>query len=204
MNLSILVCSTHTRRNTFLPSSLNSLYSQWENLPLAIRDQVEIIFLVDNKKMMLGHKRNVMVQMAQGEYVVFIDDDDIITDDYISSIIKSMVFNTDVISFLVSVTLNGSDPKICKYSILFDEDHNTETQYHRLPNHICAIRRNLALQVKYPSIPYGEDSGFSKAIHPLLKSEYIIEKVLYHYVYNQDTTETQMHLKTKKKIKWRR
>jgi glycosyltransferase involved in cell wall biosynthesis len=199
IKLSILVCSTHTRRASFLPGALDMLYGQWERLLPGAQEQVEILFLVDNKQMMLGTKRNAMVDIAQGEYVVFVDDDDEITDDYIIELLKATHKGCDVITFLVSVTLNGGAPKLCRYSIDYDADHNTDEMYHRLPNHICAVRRTLAAAVEYPAIPYGEDSGYSKLLHPLLSSEYRIEKVLYHYMWDQDTTETQMHLKNRKK-----
>ena len=80
IDLSILVCSVHTRYDTFAPKIQKQLYDQYNALSEADQDRVETIVLTDNKKMMLGHKRNTMVEVAQGRYIVFVDDDDRIAD----------------------------------------------------------------------------------------------------------------------------
>lgn len=67
-------------RKTFTPKMADRIYSIYESLSMDDQDTVEILTLVDNKKMMLGHKRNVMVDMCRGEYVAFVDDDDRIED----------------------------------------------------------------------------------------------------------------------------
>src|SRR5690606_8642835 len=146
IKLSILVPSVHTRRNTFLPKALDMLYDQYEELDESQKKQVEILFLVDNKTIMLGHKRNTMVDMASGDYVVHVDDDDRIEPNYIKTLLAATDSKADVITFLASVYINGATPKICRYSTTFDSDHDTPTQYNRLPNHICCVRREIARQ----------------------------------------------------------
>jgi len=53
------------------------------------------------------------------------------------------------------------------------------------------VKRELALQVPFKEINFGEDADYAKRLKPLLKSEHSIHKVLYHYDYNSKTTETQ-------------
>lgn len=154
---------------------------------------------MDNKKMMLGDKRNLMVEQSQGEYVVFVDDDDLVAPDYILSLLDATKNGSDVITFQVEVSLNGGNSKICHYSKDFEKDQNTDTEYYRLPNHICCVKRELAEQVEFPSVLYGEDAVYAKLLKPLLKTETKIERVLYYYHYNSDTTETQLHLKTQRR-----
>jgi glycosyltransferase involved in cell wall biosynthesis len=202
MKLSILVCSVHTRRNTFLPKILDQLYNQFESLSPEDQNEVEILVLIDNKKIMLGTKRNYMVDIACGEYVVFVDDDDRVSGDYIKILLDAANKDKDCITFMAEVSINGETPKHCIYSAAFSEDRNFDNFYHRIPNHICAIKRSICKQVHYPAIPYGEDSGFSKSVKELLNSETFIDRVLYFYDYNSDTTETQQHLaKRKKRLK---
>lgn len=198
MTLSILICSTHTRRNTFLPKMLNSLYGQYESLPIEQQNEVEILFLVDNKKMMLGTKRTNLVDMAQGDYVVFVDDDDRVSEDYIIQLLEACKKGVDVITFKVLVTINDKDEKICHYSKDFLYDQNTDKEYLRIPNHICCVRRELAVKVPYQAIIYGEDSAYAKQLLPYLKSELIIDKILYHYDYNEKTTEAQEEIVIRK------
>lgn len=199
--LSILVCSTHTRSKTFLPVMMDRLFSMRDKLSDADKNAVEILFLVDTKSIMLGDKRNFMVDMAQGEYIVFVDDDDRLEDDYISVLLQAIrKENADVITFQVSVSLEGAEPKICKYSKYYEHDYNTDEGYFRIPNHICCVKKSLAHQVEFPSVIYGEDAGYGKKLKPLLKTETYIPKVLYHYDFNSQTTETQQHLKKRNRI----
>jgi hypothetical protein len=193
IDLSVLVCSTHTRWDTFGQAIQRQLWSQYRSLSPEAQQSVEILMLTDNKQMMLGHKRNVMVDMAQGRYVVFVDDDDRLEPDYLASLLDATVSDADVITFLVSVTLNGGKPKLCRYSRDFKSDRNPAGRYERMPNHICAVKREIARQVSFPNIAYGEDSGYSKLLQPLLQSEHHIPRVLYHYDYNIETTEAQEH-----------
>jgi glycosyltransferase involved in cell wall biosynthesis len=189
--LSILVCSVHTRFDTFLPKIEAQLFNQYEALSESDQDRVEIVVLTDNKKQMLGHKRNLMVSMAQGKYIAFVDDDDRIADDYIQSLLTATESDADSIVFQAEVSLNGEPPKLCYYSKDVHRDHNLKDAYYRIPNHICCVKRSVSLKSSFPNVLYGEDAGYGKVLLPYLKTEHKIDKVLYYYDYNVDTTETQ-------------
>jgi hypothetical protein len=195
MRLSILVPSVSERRKTFLPVSLEMLYGQLESLPEKQRGQVEIIYLIDNKTIMLGDKRNLMIEMASGKYISFVDCDDRITDDYISVLLEATNSDSDVIVFQAEVSLNGNAPKICYYSKDYKADYNTEDAYYRLPNHICCVKKEVSKYVSFPSLKRAEDSGYSKLLKDHLKTEYKIDRVLYYYDYNDMTTVAQEDLR---------
>ena len=196
VDLSILIASTHTRWSTFGQAIQTQVWEQYEALPQDYQDRIEILMHTDNKKQMLGFKRNVMVDAAQGKFVQFIDDDDRIEPDMFRSVLDAITdSDADVITFLVSVSLNGDPAKICRYSKDFTADRNTETGYERLPNHICAVKRELALKASFPNVAHGEDSAYSKLLLPHLGTEHFIDRVLYHYDYSSETTETQQHLR---------
>jgi hypothetical protein len=201
IDLSILICSTHTRWEGFGQAIQRQIWDQYNALPEDRQKRVEIIMLTDNKKMMLGQKRNVMVDMAQGKYVAFVDDDDRLEPEYLTSLLIAADTDADVLCFLVSVSMNGEPPKLCLYSLNYDQDRNLDDAYQRLPNHICAVKRELARQVSFPNIAYGEDSGYSKLLRPLLKTEAQIPKILYHYDYHSDSTETQLHLNASVRVR---
>lgn len=191
MKLSILVPSVAERRNTFLPKCLDMLYGQLESLPIEHQKSVEILFLIDSKERMLGSKRNNLIDIAQGEYIVFVDDDDRIEPDYISSLLIGIESGSDVITFLASVSLNGEPAKICHYSNKYNRDYNEANTYHRLPNHICCVKKETALKVPFLNIKNGEDSAYSKQLKPHLRTQHEINRVLYHYDYNEKTTVAQ-------------
>jgi hypothetical protein len=167
------------------------LFDQYAALSDYDQERVEIVVLTDNKKIMLGHKRNLLVEMAQGKYVVFVDDDDRIAEDYISTLLKATEYDADCISFTAEVSLNGEAPKLCYYSKDNQADYNTSDAYLRIPNHICCVKRDVSLKSSFPNVLYGEDAGYSKVLLPNIKTEYKIDKVLYYYDYNHATTETQ-------------
>ncbi len=196
MKLSILVCGVHSRiANGKAIELLNEL-----NYQVGSNEDVEILYLYDNKKRMLGTKRNDLVEIAAGEYITFIDDDDKISPNYVSALVKAIDENSvDMINFIVDVSLNDGPYKPCHYSIANSFDFNTDSGYFRLPNHIMCVKRELALQVKYKDILYGEDSDYSKRLAPLIKTELNLSETLYYYNYNQSTTETQQHLKNKRR-----
>ncbi len=191
IDLTILICSVHTRYNTFLPKIEKQLFDQYNLLSYVDQERVEIIVLSDNKKQMLGRKRNLMIDMSQGKYVVFVDDDDRIAEDYIQSILDATESDADSIVFKSEVKLNGEPPKLCYYSKDVVKDYNTANEYHRIPNHICCVKRSLSLKSSFPNVLYGEDAGYGKVLLPHLKTEHKIDRVLYYYDYNSETTETQ-------------
>lgn len=194
IDLSVLVCSTHTRYLTFGPAIARQVWEQYAALPPDYQERIEILILTDNKTMMLGAKRNIMVDIAQGRYVQFVDDDDRIAPDMFRTVLDATATGADVITFLASVRLNGGPPKVCRFSKDLDGDYETPKEYGRLPNHICCIRKELAAKVSFPHLARGEDAGFSKVLHPYLRTAHHIERVLYHYDYSDLTTETQRPL----------
>lgn len=185
--LTICVCSLLERSNTFLPKILKQLQEQLVKYP----NSVELIVDIDNRSKSLGKKRNENLQRAQGKYITFVDDDDILADDYVDTIIE-VINNNDVdsISFIVDVSINDGPFKPCYYSYKYGKDYNCDNSYHRLPNHICVLRTELAKEVGFNDITFGEDADFSKRLFPFIKSELMIDKKLYKYNYNVRTTTT--------------
>jgi glycosyltransferase involved in cell wall biosynthesis len=191
IELSILICSTHTRWRTFGRAIQEQVWEQYDALPADDQRRVEILMLTDNKQMTVGDKRNTLVGAAQGRYVAFVDDDDRIEADYLAALLAATGSGADVITFWAAVTINGGPVKLCHYGLEFDRDRNTALRYERLPNHICAVLREVALRLRFPSTSYGEDAVYARALKAFLLSEQHIPRVLYHYDYSDATTETQ-------------
>lgn len=189
MKLSILVLSTHTRRNTFLPKSLEMIYGQLEKS--IHKDKVEILYLIDNRCMTVGDKRNRIKSIATGDYIAFVDDDDRISDNYINELIAAIEYDQDAITFKCQVQDRSGEIKMCYYSLKYSQDFDLGQNCYRIPNPRVCVKREIANQVQFRDISLGEDYYFGTDIKPLIKTEYFINKVLYYYDFNAQTTETQ-------------
>ena len=179
MILSILICTLPSRRQMF-----EQLYG---NVLLQIAkcgmvDKVEVIW-DENTEITTGKKRNYLLDRAKGTFIVFIDDDDEITDDYVESILNAINQNpsVDCIGFHGYITFDGEKRKDWSISIHHGHWHETDTHYLRTPNHISPVRRMIANHCRFPEISYGEDMEYSKRILPFCKEETYIDKCLYHY-----------------------
>ncbi|GAA4175823.1 glycosyltransferase [Gryllotalpicola koreensis] len=188
--LSVLVPSVSSRRDGLAAKVVDQLFAQVEQLE--DRKRVEVIVLQDNFTRVVGDKRNILVNLAQGDYVAFVDDDDWVEPDYITSLLAAIDSgDPDAVTFQAAVTLDGGPVTPCDYSIRFTADRNFPDRFERLPNHIAAVRRELALKTPFKEIQWGEDGDYAKRLKPLLKSEVHLEKTLYHYVFDSTVTETQ-------------
>ncbi len=174
MKLSILIPSLASRLG-YLSRLLSILSPQ-------IRDGIEIIVSLDNGGQTIGAKRNRLLESAKGKYVCFIDDDDEISEDYIEQIMVGVESDVDHVAVGGIMTTNGREPHEFKSSKDY-EWHEKDGIYYRGVQHLGVIRRDLALQVKFPDISFGEDRGFSEKITPLIKMEYQVRKPIYFYKY---------------------
>ena len=172
IKLSILIPTVPSRKK-LLDNLLEVLYPH-------ITDEVELIVMMDNKKRTLGYKRQEMLWLAQWEYLVFIDDDDEITGDYVQSLLDATNSKPDVICYNVEISINWSEKHKVFYSKELTEHFDGE-YYYRKPNHLMCFRREIALKEPYNDLRFWEDSDYAERIYKYIQSEYIIDKVLYHY-----------------------
>lgn len=132
----------------------------------------------------IGKKRQEMLDLTNGDYVVFIDDDDWVADNYVSLIVAGLAGRPDVVGINGIITVNGANPKPFQHSIKYMEWYtNPSGLYCRCPNHLNPVRRELALQAGYPDMPSREDLAYSLALRKLVKTEHMIHDPLYYYRY---------------------
>ena len=175
------------KRAEFYRNLVNELNSQISRNNAS--DKVEILTESDGGETSVGKKRNNVLDKARGEYVCFIDDDDMITDIYISETLRALESKPDV------VELVGFLPK---YDLPFIHNLNCGghfrkdgTQF-RTPNHLNTIKTKIARQVRYPEISHGEDQDYSHRLWSsgLMKTESLIGKRMYIYQFDSRTSET--------------
>lgn len=188
MKLSILILTLPSRRKTFLDDLLNNLEAQASSYP-----EVEILVFYDNKKRTVGQKRDGVLSLAKGDYMAFIDDDDSVAEDYIKSIIDCLNQNpeTDCVVFDTICTIDGGGERHCKYGTEYEYcDRNADGYWTGKPAHTMVYKRELVQNLSFGDAQVGEDFHWVSQAWPLITHQSRIDKVLYYYKYNSNTTET--------------
>jgi glycosyltransferase involved in cell wall biosynthesis len=150
-----------------------------------INEHVEVLTHEDNGELDIGAKRNILLNRASGDYLCFIDDDDRISVDYVDQILNGIKENPDCCSLVGEITFNGKDPKMFVHSIDYNEYFEKNGVYYRPPNHLNAIRSDIAKKFVFPSLNHGEDTDWALQIRDanVLKKESKIQKTIYYYDY---------------------
>ncbi len=181
--LSILICSLQ-RRALFLDRLMQCLRPQ-----LAEHDDIEILTQIDNGEISIGAKRNELLQKATGSYVAYIDDDDRVADDYVSSILSAIERAPDVIGFPLLVSTDemkveyGFVSSVFKCWFDLSDPFRPDLQtFFACPNHLTPVRRELALNVGFIPKNQKEDLNFSFRLRELLTSEVYLETPMYYYL----------------------
>lgn len=175
-SLSILTCSLKSRSFVFKRLE-NILKKQIYNYK-----QIELLANIDEGEKSIGLKRNELLNASSGRYVVFVDDDDVVSSDYVFKILTAIKSkDPDCCGIEGRIIKNNSIPKKFKHSIRYKDWYEENGIYYRCPNHLNPIKRELALSVGFDDISFGEDKNFSIKIQPLLKTEVFIPGPVYFY-----------------------
>ena len=177
MKLSILIPSVFERYE-LLKKLTDEMNKQINGNPES--KQVEIVVLLENRRRTIGHKRNDLLELSKGDYVVFVDDDDRISDDFVKELLLATKNNFDCIVYDVSVSINGGNPKICKYGKEYQHSEDTN-YYYRKPNPRMCYKREVAIKHKFKDMSFYEDDEWAERSTPSIQSQYRINKVLYMY-----------------------
>jgi len=179
--LSILIPSL-VSRHAYLQDLLGMIYGQQ---PPRFLGKIEVLVSIDNAHKTIGQKRNELLSAANGEYAVFIDDDDHINPDYLEEIFTGIEKNVDHIGIaMVYAPDNGpASPMYCS------KDNRWEYRngiHYRPVQHLCAIKTEIARKVSYPDTSFGEDKVYSDMVTPLVETEHCITKPIYIYKYRSN------------------
>ena len=176
-----------------VPSRLGKLDELCRMVASQVGDwPVEHLVFLDNRRRTVGEKRDALLRVARGEYVAFLDDDDWISPDYVTSILSAVESGPDVVTFLQEATVDDFTATVEFRLGNVNEPFNpiASSVIKRNAWHVCAWRRTLAIQSRFPASNYGEDWAFAAPLCaiPGLK-EIHLPQVLHFYRHNALTTE---------------
>ena len=183
---------------TSIPERFSKLKEIFDKLQKQINDnncqeKVEILAFVDNKARSIGHKRQDLINACEGKFLAFLDDDDLISEDYIKEIISSIEEcpGVDVISFNQEAKIGSDAPVIVYFGLQYE---NTEyvpgMPIYRKPFHMCAWNSKIAKQIEFKDISWAEDWHWIKELCLKAKTERHIDKILHYYIFDKNTTTT--------------
>lgn len=174
MKLSILIPTLPERQNF-----LNELYQE---LVKQVNTDIEILTDNRGRNVSTDEKRNALLSRAIGDYVWFIDDDDMIYAGAIKAIMEGIESGADVLAINGWMTTDGKNPERW-YISLYNSYEKKNGIYYRFPNHITPMKRDIAIQVKFPHQTYGEDYQWACALKEsaLLKIQFAVTQPVYLY-----------------------
>ena len=150
------------------------------------------IRVVDKTNGGVSSARNVGIELAQGEYITFVD-----ADDYIAAgTFKEDMFqsNADVIEFPYSGMTGHNPYEMCRYSKTNNEVYLQMTTYMHNPCWARFYKRAVIANIRFKEdIRMGEDILFLVQIFPRINSYFLIPGV-HGYEYNSDNPLSAMHV----------
>lgn len=161
--LDILICTIPTRRD-LLANVVGNLENQIRTARL--EQNVGIIVEADNCRLTIGEKRNLLIARSKAEYVCHVDDDDDVSKDYVSSIVRAIGnCDVDVVGLIGSIRLGSATKENWRpfvHSIKYNRYYQTpDNVYVRPPNHLNPIRRKIVSRYPFKNISHGEDTDFA-------------------------------------------
>ena len=192
-----------------IPNRLNKfvrLFTKLENQIKDLRSEVkiEILGLCDNKSKSIAEKRNDFLQISQGNFLSFLDDDDDISENFVKEIAEALIKspNTSVVSFKQSCLING-----LPLSVTFKAGSPHESLTYcgngyspitRPPYHMCVWSRSCIGANRFRTVYTKEgqsieDIDWLCRIYPSVTSEIHISKVLHYYIYSSKLSESKIN-----------
>lgn len=194
--LSILICTMPQRELLFKRLEAKLLPQ--------LTSSVECIVHKDNGDISIGEKREKLKHEAKGEYIVYIDDDDLISRHYVRNILSTIntpyKLKPDAIGIKGIYTMDGKERKRLYCSSIYKHWTDAGNKVYRPLNHLTPVKTELALQAPFPSIYYGEDRFYSEALKKLVVTEIMAPGYLYWYDYRPNNSQSvAMDIKDKNK-----
>lgn len=183
ITLSILICSVDTEeRQNELKKLINELHRQISKN--YAEEIIEIIVDTDNMIKSVGQKRNDLIEKARGEFICFIDDDDFISENYLSTILYHLNSGIDILLIAIEHIENGvNKPKIIP-SLYIDNLNTGEAVFKTNHFHLCPHKKSIARNVLFEWVNFAEDMLYSQKMVKHINNYFLISEPIYIYFDN--------------------
>jgi glycosyltransferase involved in cell wall biosynthesis len=191
--LSILIAALPDERKESFSWLINELNRQASFFPLGTVEILTDEALRGTKT--IGEKRNDLVKRSTGSYLLFVDDDDRPHPHYLHLLLEATRYNPDIITFdfdyyrdrifekTMSIYHYGTnDWCSVEASTTYRPSHRFSVN--NMFYHLCAVKRELALQIPFIEANDMEDTDYTRRLFPLIKTEFHIEHSLLSVFFN--------------------
>jgi glycosyltransferase involved in cell wall biosynthesis len=193
MILTIAIPTVVNRKEQF---DLLRLHIKNQINELGFQKEVELISECDDKQISIGAKRQLLIEKAQGDYLVMIDDDDWIPYNFVLKVVEALKTNPDCVGYLEKCIYHNRIERSCISNRFANWGSNIFGFNHvRTPFFKVPIKTELVKKIGCVDMRFGEDHDFAKRIKPLIKTEVFINEFLYEYRYKQESHNVKYGIK---------
>lgn len=178
--LSILIPSIYERTQSHLIPLINKIGNP---------DFIEVLTFSDNKYRSIGAKRQALLNISEGIYIMYLDDDDDIEQVAIDEILKGCITGVDVITWKQRVILNDDPERILTFKFGHPVNEEPANEFTRPPWHVCAWRSEVVKNCTFLNSMYGEDWHFAEQANKNAQTSFHIDKILTTYRFNSNLTQ---------------
>jgi glycosyltransferase involved in cell wall biosynthesis len=189
MILSILICSVEIEeRQIKLKKLVSELHRQISKN--YAEEIVEILVDTDNMTKSVGQKRNDLISKAKGHFVCFIDDDDFITENYLSTILNHLNIGIDILLIGISHIENGINKIKILPSLFIDNLTTNEVVLKTNHFHLCPHKKSIAELISFDCVNFAEDMIYSQKMVKHISNHAVISDPIYIYFDNLEKSLT--------------
>jgi hypothetical protein len=173
---SILV-ATQASRTEFLKRLLRVLEPQ-----VTRHEEVELIVRVSNPEIGLGDNRQLLREQARGMYSNFVDDDDLVSPDYVARILP-FLDGVDYLSYEFQEYADGVPRPPTHVSLYHGTWYQDKAGLWRDIVHFCPVKTAMALLAPMEG-GWGEDTRWTNQMRNLevIQTEHHVDAVM-HFLY---------------------
>jgi glycosyltransferase involved in cell wall biosynthesis len=149
--------------------------------------QVRVVAWHNNGSPSLPKIRQTLVNSCTSDYLSFVDDDDLVSPDYVAAIVEALSEWPDYVGFQVQCYSDGAPTAVSHHSLEYRRWRNLPGRYERDISHINPIRSALARKADFRAAGprRAEDRAWADQLRRarLLRTQVFIPRILYHYLY---------------------
>lgn len=131
--------------------------------------------------------RQALVNSCTTDYLCFVDDDDLVSPDYVASIVSALDARTDYVGFQVQCYSDGAPIAVAYHSMEYRYWRNLRGRFERDISHINPIRTAIARKADFTVARAGmaEDRTWATQLRRarLIQTQVVVPRILYHYLY---------------------